>query len=50
MWGTIWVVVPGRVTVRQDESRSMERWGGWHHVGWHWGWEGRDGAQTPVMA
>lgn len=49
--GTVWVVVPGTVTVGHNESRSMERWGGWHHVGGDVGdGEGRDGAQTPVMA
>lgn len=31
--GTVWGGGPGRVTLEQDESRSMERWGGWHHMG-----------------
>ena len=41
MRGTVWVVVPGRVTVEQDDSRNVERWGGWHHVGGRWGWGGQ---------
>lgn len=41
--GTVGVVVPGRVTVGQEENKSMERWGErcWHHVEGHWGWGGQ---------